>query len=552
MRLSLRTKTILGTAIIEGALLLLLVFTATRFMTDTVNESMIKRASTAAKLFSTTTKDAVLSYDLASLESFVGEALTNPDIAYARVVSNEGLVFAEKGDQAALQRLFVADVDLSSVQDGVFDTFADINEAGVNYGRVELGLSISSSQQAIATITRWTATIATIEILLVALFSYFLGNYLTGSLESLSRATRKIKQSVELGSFKNTRLDKRGHDEIATLIESFNGLIDTLETESERKRSFELALKELNASLENKVAERTQELANKSNQLQRMHTEFKLAQQKLMHSEKMASVGQLAAGIAHEINNPIGFVNSNIAVMHDYTKIYISLSRKLKEYLQAVEANDLEQIEQKRQILADFYSANDLSYVSKDMFELINDTKEGLQRVSEIVQSMKSFSRADANEKQEFDVNKCIETTVKMVRAQVEKRAQLSLNLGDVPHILINVGKINQILTNLMVNASQAIENKGRVAVNTMVKGDYVAIQVLDNGKGMDEETMKHIFNPFYTTKPEGEGTGLGLSISYEIAQEHGGSLSVQSKLGQGSCFTLLLPINYNSKENVA
>jgi two-component system NtrC family sensor kinase len=195
--------------------------------------------------------------------------------------------------------------------------------------------------------------------------------------------------------------------------------------------------------------------------------------------------------------------------------------------------------------LASYLESQDIDFINDDIQALMVDTEGGLKRVIEIVQNMRIFSRADSDSMQMIDVNQCILTTAKMVKSKIEQNAELILDLNDVPLTLLNVGKINQVLTNLLINAGQAVDLNGTVAIRSEVVGNDIKIHIIDDGCGMDEATLKSIFNPFFTTKPEGEGTGLGLSISFDIMQEHGGSIDVSSREGDGTTFTLTFPITH-------
>lgn len=545
MRLSLKAKTIIGTAVIEGTFLLILVFTATRFMADIANDNLTKRAETTAKLFATTSKNAVLSYDLASLDSIVSEVMTNADVVYARVVNEYGEVFAKSGRTGDLSRPFVEDLNVSDIDDGVFDASSSIIEADTLYGRVEVGISVTQMQRSIAAVTRWTAGIALFEMLLVAAFSYVLGNYLTKQLDVLRKGAKNITDAIDSGQFDIARVPDTSQDELADVAMAFNSLVDNLEIEHQRTQSFQNALQGLNRTLESKVKHRTQQVELQNQELKQINQDLKSAQQQLLQSEKMASVGQLAAGVAHEINNPIGFINSNVSCLKNYVDVYIGVSDRIVALLNLPDDTD-ESAKEKDRLkieLLDYIEENDISFINEDIKELLADTDDGLKRVIDIVQNMKIFARADSDNMQAFDINQCIATTAKMVKPKVQQKAELILELNDLPKTILNVGRINQVLTNLMVNASQAIESKGTVTVKSAVVDDKIQIQVSDDGTGMDEETMKSIFNPFFTTKPEGEGTGLGLSISFEIMQEHGGSIDVTSKLGEGTTFTMVLPV---------
>ncbi len=540
MHLSLRTKTILGTAIIEGALLILLIFVATRFFTDTLNQNLQERAETTATLFATMTKDAVLSFDLATLDTFLDEVLSNPDIAYARVLDKDGNTFAQKGNSEQLTKTFIADYDLSIVDDGIYDSFAAIEEADIVYGRVEIGIVISELQQSLNKITSWALSIALTEMALVGLFSWFLGNYLTLQLRKLKDATSEIQDSISTGDFSNARVDIRGKDEVAEVAAAFNTLADKLELQNQQTLVYQNELKAFNSKLEELVEKRTEQLATKNSELQSTFDELKLAQQQLIQTEKMASMGQLAAGLAHEINNPVGFVKSNVGSLSRYTHSFIQLHALVNELMHSGDTSERDQLIEDLKALCE---NEDFDFISEDAKELLIDIKEGLARVIDIVQNMSVFSRVDSDAKQIFNVNRCIETTAKMAKKQIERQGSIKLILGKLPDTLINVGKINQVLTNLIVNAAQAIEENGQVIVKSRQEGDKLKITVVDTGKGIAEAHLERIFDPFFTTKPEGEGTGLGLSISFDIVKEHGGQLSVSSKVGKGTIFTIILPV---------
>ena len=544
MQLSLRTKTILGTAIIEGALLLLLIFVATRFFTDTLNENLQKRAETTATLFATMTKDAVLSFDLATLDAFLDEVLSNPDISYARVLDKDGEVFAQKGAEDMLNKAFEADYDLSIVDDGIYDSYAFIEEADVVYGKVEIGITISELQQSLNNITNWALSIALTEMALVGLFSWLLGSYLTRQLHKLKAATSEITQSLSTGDFSNARVDIKGQDELAEVAEAFNTLGEKLDLQNKQTLLYQDELKAFNNKLEELVEKRTEQLAIKNSELQNTFDELKLAQQQLIQTEKMASMGQLAAGLAHEINNPVAFVKSNISSLSRYTQSFIDLHQLVNKVIASGNAKERDKLINN---LREVVEQEDFDFICEDAKDLLSDIKEGLARVIDIVQNMSVFSRIDSDAKQLFNLNRCIETTVKMAKKQIESQGSVKVILGKLPDTLVNVGKINQVLTNLIVNASQAIGDDGQVIVKSTHEADKIKITVVDTGSGIAQEHLSRIFDPFFTTKPEGQGTGLGLSISFDIIKEHGGELKVSSKLGKGTIFTISLPVVYET-----
>ena len=543
MRFTLTAKTIVGTALIESLLLLILVFTATSFMASIADENLIKRANTSSKLFATTSKNAVLALDLASLDSITTEMLTNPDVVYAKVYDADNRLLAGDGDMTLVGREFNVDVEVSEVDDGVFDTTSQITEGEEVYGYVELGISISAMQKTINKFTGYTATLALVAIILVALFSWFLGSYLTKQLNILRKGVRNMTKAIDSGQFDVARVPDSSDDEVAEVATAFNSLVDNLEVEYQRTQSYQNALQGLNRTLELKVKRRTQQVQTQNEELTQINQDLKSTQQKLLQAEKMASVGQLAAGVAHEINNPVGFINSNVTSLKSYLDTYATLSQLVGQLTQAMSTGDEVAQAKVAQELSEFASQQDFSFIDSDIKELIADTEDGLNRVIEIVKNMKSFSRADSDTMQMFDVNQCISTTAKMVKEKVEQNASLILELQDLPQTAINVGKINQVITNLIVNAAQAVQAGGEVTVKSYPQGNTIVVEVRDNGCGMDNETLRNIFNPFFTTKAEGEGTGLGLSISFEIIQEHKGFIEVDSKQGVGTTFIVSLPI---------
>jgi signal transduction histidine kinase len=255
------------------------------------------------------------------------------------------------------------------------------------------------------------------------------------------------------------------------------------------------------------------------------------AQQQLLQSEKMAAIGQLAAGVAHEINNPIGFVNSNLGSL----KTYIA---HLMQLIEAHETGEPEAIARARKIA-------DLDFLREDLPALLAESQDGLNRVTRIVQDLKDFSRVDQAARQYADLNAAMNSTLNVVRNELKYKADLIVELGSIPEIECVPAQMNQVFMNLLVNAAQAIPERGTIYVRSGVDRNNVWFEIEDTGCGMSEKTLRHVFEPFFTTKPVGQGTGLGLSISYDIVvKKHSGMLEVRSEPGKGSCFRITLPIN--------
>ena len=550
MKLSLRFKTITGIASIAALLLLVLIVTVFQLLNDLVDSNIKKSADTTVALFVSTTKNAFLSYDLASLDADVSEILTNPNISYVRVKDKTNNIFVEKGSEAALSRPFEADLSVSEADDGVYDTRAPIMVNNTLYGYVEIGLNIASVTESVSRVRSWTVTLALMEFVLVGLCSYLLGSFLMSQLQQLLQGAKHLGEAVRNNNYKEVFVPVRGKDELSELAEAFNQLVERLKEEYEQRQRAQDDLKELNTLLEEKVQDRTALLNQKNYQLEETNKDLKEAQVQLLQAEKMASVGQLAAGVAHEINNPVGFVSSNISTLSEYVATYQMIFSQIQVVLD-------EKDEQKRALalnkLEKMLGNQDMAFINEDISDLLGDSREGLQRVAEIVKGLKLFSRVDSDQMQKHNINDCVRTTLAMVNNQLKYICTVETHLGRIPDVEMNVGKISQVITNLLINAGQAIEatgKNGKIIITTCTVGEFVELRVEDSGCGIPPSHLDKLFNPFFTTKPEGQGTGLGLSISFGIAQEHGGTLSASSTEGEGSTFTLALPINPVSKDS--
>lgn len=290
-------------------------------------------------------------------------------------------------------------------------------------------------------------------------------------------------------------------------------------------------------ALEALVAERTAELQHERNELAAALKQVERGQSQLLQSEKMAAVGQLAAGVAHEINNPVGFVNSNIGTLATYVQRLLDV---LDAYT-ALQAEPGSAAAQAR--LASVLASAELDYLREDVVALIKESKEGLNRVKRIVSDLKDFSHVDEAEWQLADLNTGLESTLNVVWNELKYKAQIVRHLGDLPPVPCIAAQINQVFLNLLVNAGQAIDGQGTIILTTRVDGGQAVVEIADTGHGIAPETLNRIFEPFFTTKPVGKGTGLGLSIAWDIVAKHDGRLSARSKPGEGSCFELRLPL---------
>jgi signal transduction histidine kinase len=284
-------------------------------------------------------------------------------------------------------------------------------------------------------------------------------------------------------------------------------------------------LQDQNAWLEAEVARRQQEAQQ--------------IQMQLLQGEKMAAIGQLAAGIAHEINNPVGFVSSNLGSLERYLQDMFEILDAYQPLDQADTAT-----EEARALVAALKQQKELDYLRTDVRQLIDESRDGLSRVREIIQDLKSFSRRDdVADWQWADLHKGLESTLHIVWNELKYNCELHREYGELPQVYCMPSQLNQVFMNLLVNAAQAIEDHGDVTLRTGRQGETVWVEVSDTGKGISAENLKRIFEPFFTTKPVGKGTGLGLSLSLGIIEKHGGRMEVRSEPGLGSTFKVILPI---------
>jgi PAS domain S-box-containing protein len=271
--------------------------------------------------------------------------------------------------------------------------------------------------------------------------------------------------------------------------------------------------------------------------------ELEARQAQLIQSEKLASLGQMAASIAHELNNPVGYVSSNIATLDGYVSL---LRRLLALHLEAEQLLGQDTPPAVAEVLGRARALREeerLHEVLQDMDDLLADSREGTLRIREFIQDLKSFVREETGTPQAVDLNKLLPVTLRMLRHELKHKCQVRLDFGPLPLVRCFPTQLNQVLMNLLVNASQAIEQRGEIHISTRREGNEVLVRIRDTGRGMSPETQAKLFTPFFTTKPPGQGTGLGLSICYAIISRHKGRIEVESELGKGTTFTVHLPL---------
>jgi signal transduction histidine kinase len=286
-------------------------------------------------------------------------------------------------------------------------------------------------------------------------------------------------------------------------------------------------------------------LLDVNNKLKEANKHLAEQQAQLVHSEKMASVGILASGVAHEINSPLFFVEANLTALNDYVSIIESIVALYENLCLTVNTTDPELIVAINAI-QDERKGKDLEFVLEDTQTLVAESREGVRRIKSIVNGLKEFSHVDIGGVAEADLNLIIRNAISLISHEIEDRCQVEFQCEDIPRVTCNAGEIGQVLINMLMNAAQSLRKDGWIRVKSSCQSTCVTIEIEDNGHGISPEDLDHIFDPFFTTKEVGDGVGLGLSISYGIINKHNGSISVESKVDLGTKFTIRLPVVAN------
>ena len=297
-----------------------------------------------------------------------------------------------------------------------------------------------------------------------------------------------------------------------------------------RRRQLEILNRDHLQELERLVAERTRDL-------EQAYGELKNSHEQILQQEKMACIGQLSAGVAHEINNPTGFVASNLGSLARYVD-------RLAEFIKA-QSTALKLLNDERATaeLKELRKSLKLDFIIEDARDLINESIEGTDRIKKIVQGLKNFSRKDQEERGPAQINDLLESTLNVVWNEIKYKATVEKEYGELPITRCFGQQLGQVFMNLLVNAAHAIETKGVITIKTWAEDDSLFVRISDNGSGIAKENLEKIFEAFFTTKEVGKGTGLGLSISADIIRKHAGEISVESTVGTGTQFTVKLPV---------
>lgn len=335
-------------------------------------------------------------------------------------------------------------------------------------------------------------------------------------------------------------------NEISRRTAALNEANASLQAEISQHWQTELALRESERRLEQRVVERTAELERLNEELlaeqaqqRQLITKLAGARSQLLQSETLVAVGQLAAGVAHEINNPMSFVMSNFGAVQQHVTVLLEGLQRQSQALEPV----LENHAALREQLGQIEQALDLQFFVDDLPPLVEDTLAGLARIKQVVQDLREFSAVDQGGWQSADLNACLKRVTRLLANQLDGRIDVQWQLAVLPPVTCQVAQVNQVFCSILLNAAQAIDGPGRIVVTTRENAGWVEIDIADSGPGIAPENLSRLFEPFFTTRPAGQGSGLGLTVAYRIIEQHGGSIAVTSQMGHGACFTISLPL---------
>jgi PAS domain S-box-containing protein len=364
--------------------------------------------------------------------------------------------------------------------------------------------------------------------------------------EVWGRFAKRSSENVLRNIYQFWGVNKKGEKipiEISTGATEFDGkkaLVCYAKNITDKLKAEE-QLKEYSQNLEKMVEERTAEL-------KKTLTDLQNTQSQLIQSEKMASIGQLAAGVAHEINNPVGFVKSNLGTMNEYREDLMALLNKYQD-LESALSNEKDSSENKTiqnilESISNLKDEIDLTFVLDDYQKVVDESFEGMERVTKIVADLKDFAHIDKAELEHADINRGIESTLNIVWNELKYKSEVIKDLGDIPLVKCYPQQLNQVFTNILINAAHAIEKKGEIRISTTADNGHVEIKISDTGSGIPPDVIPRIFDPFFTTKDVGKGTGLGLNVAYNIIEKHKGTINVESEVGKGTEFRIRIPVD--------
>jgi len=535
VRISILHKIVLYTTLLIFIAVGISTYLAVKTESGVLKEELIHKAKYLTKHIGFSTKHAFSSLNWIFVEKMLKELLQagRHEVIYAKVVNPNGEVYLASDRSYYGERV---DSSLLSDKETLLDNyfFPQQKEHGIlsihpitisnERWHIILGLSLKSVKEAVRSLIVRNLAFGGLIVLLGIIGSLFLSRSISRPIINLANAAKIISA----GNWDHPVLVK-SNDEVGLLSHSFDRMLNSLKRAEEQ-------LKNYSQNLENMVEERTVELKKALADLQN-------TQSQLLQSEKLASIGQLAAGVAHEINNPVGFVKSNLGTMNEYRQ---DLTKLLDQYrmLEATLDKEVRENGCIRKALENIQSVKDeidLGFIMDDYSNVINESFEGMARVSKIVSDLKDFAHVDKAELEHADLNKGIESTLNIVWNELKYKARVIKDLGKIPLVKCYPQRINQVFMNILINAAQAIEDKGQIRISTRADNGHVDIRISDTGKGIPPEVLPKIFDPFFTTKEVGKGTGLGLSMAHNIIQKHKGTIDVESEVGKGTTVIIRL-----------
>ena len=431
---------------------------------------------------------------------------------YSNLPANSEYIFRNPNNPASFKLVKYSGVqNLASLRSVFIDT-------PNNYYYIGIKQSDSITQYH-EKITSFVLIFSLLIIIIALIVAYMLAQTITKPLKAMEKTVGNIANGDLSG-----RLDYAQYQELNTLANSYNMMAD--------------ALQRMYSTLENQVQERTRELKS-------AYSELQSTQAMMVHSEKMKSLGELVAGIMHEINNPINFIYGNMTHLGNYSNDLIDLIDEYNKHLEKLP-------EEIKTSLEKYKEEIDYDFLKTDMPDLIKSCKEGADRAKNIIQDLKSFSRMEEAAITDVNVPQEIDTTLNILHNKIKNKANIHKEyMENVPKIEAFGGQLNQVFMNILDNAVGAIEEKGDIWIRINTENNkMLRIEIEDNGVGMDDEIVRKVFDPFFTTKPVGQGTGLGMSITHKIVKSHQGSITVESNKGIGTKFTIKLPLNID-RENL-
>jgi PAS domain S-box-containing protein len=593
--LNFRTKTVLGIALIESILLVILVFSALNFLHDSNEKQLLQRATITSRLFGNAVKDAVLSTDLATLESFVEEIISNPDIVYTRIRNNE-VILAQGGNLLVLNQPHVPDISLSDVTDGIYDIHTEIVVEGIVYGHIEMGLSTSAIENMLAEARRWIGGIASLEIILVGLFSFALGTYLTRQLAYLKEASNIITLSGP-----GHQIPISGNDEVTAVARAFNKMSSKLNRVMGEHASIANELTQLidtaNAPIFGIDAQGN---INEWNQQLEKTTSFKKTEIIGLHlvadvitSNHKASIGLILANALkgdetanYELalytkagdridillssstrRDASGNIVGVVCVGQDITELnnvrYERECERQKAAAQIIQASKLATLGEMATSVAHelnqplnvirMASSNSRRRIDKGnldpqyLIDKLNRIEEQTTRAAAIIDHMRMFGREAKESAVLVDPCKIVMKTLDLIGEQLRLSGIEVVTVLDkkCSPILGHPIQMEQVVLNLLTNARDAItQRNGKSKITIRVFEDDKGINIIteDTGGGIAENALSRIFEPFFTTKTIGKGTGLGLSVSYGIITEINGTIIAENIEG-GARFIINIPV---------